>query len=89
MSLYLLLNDVLITDVLNRIYPSWLSKAARDLVIPDAREQMEHARDLAKYVFPRQYDLENPFVMSATLRYNAMRPDWMDRDVEIKVSQTL
>ena len=47
---------------------------------------MEHARHLAKYVFPRQYGLDNAFVTSMGATYGPFRfPDHMDRDQEIKV----
>ncbi|KAH9846656.1 hypothetical protein C2E23DRAFT_872250 [Lenzites betulinus] len=50
--------------VLNRFHPSWRPKRGPEAgpwVDPDPRQQMEQARNLAKYVFPRQYGLTNPF----------------------------
>lgn len=49
---------------------------------------MEHARHLAKYVFPRQYGLENAFSTPAGPSYGSFRiSSYMDREQEIKVRQ--
>ncbi|KAI0719340.1 hypothetical protein C8T65DRAFT_706384 [Cerioporus squamosus] len=75
------------TDLLNRIYPSWQSSSRDDgsWSDPDPRQQMEHARHLAKYVFPRQYGLESAFSTSSGPSYGSFRfPDYMDREQEIK-----
>ena len=73
-------------DILNRIYPAWLSKRARNIVEPDPRQQMEYARHLAKYVFPREFGLLNSFTMSHAQKYNTLSTfDWTDREQEIKV----
>ncbi|RDX57227.1 hypothetical protein OH76DRAFT_1451248 [Lentinus brumalis] len=70
--------------LLNRIYPSWLS-SSQSTDDPDSRQQMEHARHLAKYVFPRQYGLENAFSSSSGPSYGPFRfPAYMDREQEIK-----
>ena len=47
---------------------------------------MENARRLAKYVFPRQYELSNPFSLGSSGKYGSFRiPDYLDREQEIKV----
>ncbi|KAG6896050.1 hypothetical protein C0992_010666 [Termitomyces sp. T32_za158] len=76
-----------VKHILNRIYPSYLRPPKVDpdqYVDPDPKEQLQHARHLSKYVFPRQYGLNNPFFV-ANLRKNAFNaPDYMDREAEIK-----
>ncbi|KIL58759.1 hypothetical protein M378DRAFT_86032, partial [Amanita muscaria Koide BX008] len=49
---------------------------------PDPRTQAEHARLAAKYIFPRQYGLPNPF--QVTKKFNIYR-DNIDRQAEIEV----
>ncbi|KAJ8494766.1 hypothetical protein ONZ51_g2140 [Trametes cubensis] len=75
--------------VLNRFYPSWAPKPKAgdgEWVDPDPRQQMEHARHLAKYVFPRQYSLKNPFDSPGSHRSSlGMPPDYLDREQEIKL----
>ena len=72
--------------MLNRIYPSWFPSGT-SVVDPDPRQQAEHARHLAKYVFPRQYGLSHAFAVSPGQRYSTFQnPDWMDREREIKVA---
>lgn len=76
-------------DILNRIEPSYQCKPkARpgEWVDPDPRQQAGHARHLAKYVFPRQYGLSNPFLVPTLAIFQANRlPDYSDREEEIKV----
>ncbi|KAI0663883.1 hypothetical protein C8Q70DRAFT_384202 [Cubamyces menziesii] len=78
-----------IKHVLNRFYPSWAPKPKAgdgEWVDPDPRQQMEHARHLAKYVFPRQYSLKNPFDSPGSHRSSfGMPPDYLDREQEIKL----
>ncbi|KAI0326933.1 hypothetical protein GY45DRAFT_1348049 [Cubamyces sp. BRFM 1775] len=68
---------------------TWLPKPNPDdggWVDPDRRQQMEHARHLSKYVFPRQYGLKNPFDSPGSHRSNyGMPPDYLDREQEIKL----
>ncbi|KAI0359808.1 hypothetical protein OH77DRAFT_1493323 [Trametes cingulata] len=74
--------------VLNRFYPCWSPKPrvnSGEWVDPDPRQQMEHARHLAKYVFPRQYGLSNPFVSPSHRTSYARQPDYLDREHEIKM----
>ncbi|KAI8969501.1 hypothetical protein BD414DRAFT_428508 [Trametes punicea] len=74
-------------DILNRFYPSWHPKSGKEDVScePDARQQMEHARHLAKYVFPRQYGLDSPLASSDSFRSSNVRsPDYLDREREIE-----
>ncbi|KAI0833539.1 hypothetical protein BC628DRAFT_1406548 [Trametes gibbosa] len=73
-------------DVLNRFYPSWHPKrgpGSDSLVDPDTRQQMEQARNLAKYVFPRQYGLSHAFTACGT--GHTRQPDYLDRELEIKL----
>ncbi|KAI0635989.1 hypothetical protein C8Q77DRAFT_1052682 [Trametes polyzona] len=82
-----LLSDM-IPDVLNRFYPSWHTTSEADKgvwVDPDPREQMEKARKLSKYVFPRQYGLSNPISSDSTQTSYAPQPDYVDREHEIKL----
>ena len=55
-----------VTDVLHQLNPSYFRKPKVDpeyWVDPDPKEQLNNARHLAKYVFPRQHGLSNPFNM--------------------------
>ncbi|KAJ6513096.1 hypothetical protein C8R45DRAFT_813124, partial [Mycena sanguinolenta] len=53
---------------------------------PDQREQMDHARHLAKYVFARQYGLASPFKFQLS-KYEAFKfPNFDDREHAIKGS---
>ncbi|KZP22725.1 hypothetical protein FIBSPDRAFT_910389 [Athelia psychrophila] len=76
-------------DILNRIYPSYLRKPKVNpvqYVDPDPKVQAEHARHLAKYVFPRQYGLSSVFHVSAPQsKFVAVPiPHFSDREKEIK-----
>ncbi|KAJ7227315.1 hypothetical protein GGX14DRAFT_347245, partial [Mycena pura] len=53
-------------------------------VDPDPRKQMDNARNLAKYVFPRQYGLASPFKFQTSPRESLNLPDFSDRENEIK-----
>lgn len=80
-----------ILDILNRFNPAYEHKPKMNLeawVDPDPRKQMEHARHLAKYVFPRQYGLSSPFGSnpSALTRDGFKFPNYANRESEIKVS---
>ncbi|CDO70652.1 hypothetical protein BN946_scf184756.g19 [Trametes cinnabarina] len=74
--------------ILNRLYPSWLPKSRgsdNGWVDPDPRQQFEYARHLAKYVFPRQYNLSSPFDSAIPSQWNSSRPPHhLDREHEIK-----
>ncbi|KAJ7067067.1 hypothetical protein C8F01DRAFT_980512 [Mycena amicta] len=48
--------------------------------LPDPRKQMEAARRLSKYVFPRQYGLASPFRFESQ---SSMLPDFSNRDPHI------
>ncbi|OBZ72156.1 Telomerase reverse transcriptase [Grifola frondosa] len=76
--------------ILNRLHPSYRGKPPMppgEWVDPDPRKQMDDARHLAKYVFPRQYNLSNPFVLEKSKQRHAFRfPDYLDREQEIKES---
>jgi hypothetical protein len=57
-------------------------------VDPDPRKQAEHARHLAKYVFPRQHGLSNPFVAEVEAKRETVNiPGYADREAAIKVRQ--
>ncbi|KAI9066223.1 hypothetical protein FKP32DRAFT_1610135 [Trametes sanguinea] len=75
-------------DILNRIHPCWLAKPRAGEgpgVDPDPHVQMEHARHLAKYVYPRQYGLSSPFDSATSSPWIGSRsPDFLDREQEIK-----
>jgi hypothetical protein len=53
---------------------------------PDPHKQAEKARQLAKYVFPRQYKLSSPFALIPSKQEGFKFPDFLDRGDEIKVS---
>lgn len=70
--------------MLQRLEPSFGKKKRR--IEPDPRQQMENARHLSKYVFPRQYGLSNPFIIVAERKFETFElPDFTDREAEIKV----
>ena len=76
------------SDVLNRLHPSKHLKPhnLRGVWIdPDPREQAAHARHLAKYIFPRQFGLSNPFTVDLTVFSVHRLPDYFDREQSIKV----
>ncbi|KAA1467623.1 hypothetical protein DENSPDRAFT_769983, partial [Dentipellis sp. KUC8613] len=48
-------------------------------------QQMEHARHLSKYIFPRQYGLANAFTPTVQPKWLPHKlPDYADRENEIK-----
>ncbi|KAJ7170830.1 hypothetical protein C8R43DRAFT_68505 [Mycena crocata] len=55
-------------------------------VDPDSRKQMDDARHLAKYVFPRQYGLASVFRFQTSKRESFKIPNFDDREHEIKGS---
>ncbi|KAJ7773424.1 hypothetical protein B0H16DRAFT_149066 [Mycena metata] len=70
--------------ILNRLNPPQPKIAAEDYVEPNARQQMDDARHLAKYVFARQYGLASPFKFQ-TPKYASLKiPNFNDREDEIK-----
>ncbi|KAG6862537.1 hypothetical protein C0995_000085 [Termitomyces sp. Mi166 len=76
-----------VKHILNRIYPSYRRPPKVDpdrYVDPDPKEQLQDARHLSKYVFPRQYGLDNPFFVSHLRKYAFNTPDYTDRETEIK-----
>ena len=75
-------------DVLNRLNPSHQCKVevnSGDYVDPDAREQATDVRHLSKYIFPRQYNLSNPFRPSSGRKDAYKFADYSDRESEVKV----
>ncbi|KAI1796871.1 hypothetical protein LXA43DRAFT_491424 [Ganoderma leucocontextum] len=74
--------------VLNRFHSAWHSSTHPTSAVwvdPEPRQQMEHARHLAKYVFPRQYELSNAFISGSSGKYGSFRMvDYVDREQEIK-----
>ncbi|KAJ7364176.1 hypothetical protein DFH08DRAFT_680835 [Mycena albidolilacea] len=77
---------VVFSDILNRLNPPRpRPKVPEPYVDPDPREQMAHARHLAKYVFARQYGLASAFKFQ-TSKYEAFKiPSFDDREQDIKV----
>jgi hypothetical protein len=72
-------------DVLQQLNPSYFHKPTVDpehWVDPDPKEQLNNARHLAKYVFPRQHGLSNPFSQPIN-DHNAVYDH--ARELEIKV----
>lgn len=70
------------------MYPSYRSASAtkpEDYVEPDSLKQARDARHISKYVFPRQYGLQNPFNALVERCYSTRFPDYTDRENEIKV----
>ncbi|THH09180.1 hypothetical protein EW146_g8757 [Bondarzewia mesenterica] len=51
---------------------------------PDLRKQMQDARHLSKYIFPRMYGLSNVFSLPSPPRPSSKLPDYIDREDEIK-----
>ncbi|TFY78051.1 hypothetical protein EWM64_g5960 [Hericium alpestre] len=74
--------------IFNRLRPSYgpTKKTKMGMTKQDIeRAQMEDARHLAKYIFPRQYGLSNAFTPTSTPRWGAGKlPDYADREDEIK-----
>ncbi|KAF8952485.1 hypothetical protein BDZ97DRAFT_1681539, partial [Flammula alnicola] len=76
-------------DVLNRINPSYRSKAvAKDdaATTHDDRKLAENIRQLSKYIFARQYGLNTPFCSTATKSSSFALGDYLDRETEIKTA---
>ena len=74
---------------MNRLRPAYLRQpkvSPHDYVDPDPRMQAEQARNLSKYVFPRQYGLSNAFERSIGGKGGWVVPDFEDREGEIKVT---
>jgi hypothetical protein len=80
-----------VIDVLHRLNPSFhrVKHNPTTYVDPDPRKQAADVRHLAKYVFPRQFGLNNPFSLVVEVgRKGAHRfPDFGDREEEIKVGR--
>ncbi|KAJ7285127.1 hypothetical protein C8J57DRAFT_1052219, partial [Mycena rebaudengoi] len=53
---------------------------------PDPRKQMDDARHLAKYVFPRQYGLPSVFLFYTSNKGAIQTPDFSDREQQLKGS---
>ncbi|KAG6908673.1 hypothetical protein DXG01_003687 [Tephrocybe rancida] len=73
--------------ILNRISPSYLRPQKiepHQYVDPDPKTQQQHARHLSKYVFPRQYGLDSPFLFSSSKKDAFRTPEYLDREAEIK-----
>jgi hypothetical protein len=81
----------LVIDVLHRLNPSFrrVKHNPTTYVDPDPRKQAADARHLAKYVFPRQFGLQNPFSLVVEVgRKGPNRfPNFEDREEEIKVGE--
>lgn len=74
--------------MLNFFHPAYqrnLKINPNEFVDPDPKEQARKARHLSKYIFPRQYGLSSPFVMTHRKREVFNLPDYTDRELEIKV----
>ncbi|KIK10193.1 hypothetical protein K443DRAFT_81629, partial [Laccaria amethystina LaAM-08-1] len=54
---------------------------------PDAREQAANVRHLSKYIFPRQYNLSNPFRSSSGRKDANKFADYSDRESEVKLQK--
>ena len=75
------------SDVLNRLQPSFDVNASRDhTFVIDTRKQAEQVRHLSKYVFARQYGLATPFHSTAAKGASFKFSHYPDREAEIKVS---
>ncbi|EIM91099.1 uncharacterized protein STEHIDRAFT_48583 [Stereum hirsutum FP-91666 SS1] len=53
--------------------------------LPDPQKQMDNARLLSKYVFPRQYGLASVFTLDPWIVQSQQGPTYADRTEEIKV----
>lgn len=76
-------------DILNIMNPLSLSKRGDQkqelpYELPDPRKQMDNARLLSKYVFPRQYGLASVFTLDPWIVQN-QQPTYADRTDEVKV----
>lgn len=75
------------SDVLNRLQPSFDTNASRDhTFVIDSRKQAEQVRHLSKYVFARQYGLATPFHSTTAKGASFKFGHYFDREAEIKVS---
>jgi hypothetical protein len=76
------------SDVLNRLQPSFDGNASRDHnFVIDIRKQAEQVRHLSKYVFARQYGLATPCHSTAAKGHSFRFAHCPDREAEIKVSR--
>ncbi|ETW83156.1 hypothetical protein HETIRDRAFT_450817 [Heterobasidion irregulare TC 32-1] len=73
--------------ILNTLNPSYHKKNnAHPYEPPNQRKQMQDARHLSKYVFPRMYALPNAFTLPASSNYKTyVVPNFEDREAEIKL----
>lgn len=81
-------------DILNTLNPPRVSKdnnlqQEQPYVPPDPRKQMENARLLSKYVFPRQYGLASVFTLDPRIIQMQQMPTYADRTEEIKACRFL
>ena len=74
------------SDVLNRLQPSFDANTNRDHIATDTRKQAEQVRHLSKYVFARQYGLVTPFHPTTVKGASFNFPYYLDREAEIKVN---
>lgn len=77
----------LLADIFTRLsdlFPSLQPPAADAGPVEKARGEAP-ARHLAKYVFPRQFGLHNPFTFPKPRSSFEVQPDYVDRELEIKV----
>ena len=75
------------SDVLNRLQPSFDANASRDHSLVIDSRQAEQVRHLSKYVFARQYGLATPFHSTPAKGPSFRFAHCPDREVEIKVSR--
>ena len=77
--------ELLSLDVLVRMSLAEETKATEGVYHePDTRRQEDNARHFAKYVFPRQFKMANPFQSTSPGRGPWQYTDFADRETEIK-----
>lgn len=81
--------DWCVTDVLNRLKPSYKMRPLDPATYcdPDPRDEARNARHLSKYIFPLQYRLSNVFTSQSPTKENYKQPDFTDRERDIQVRQ--
>ncbi|KAK7690659.1 hypothetical protein QCA50_005758 [Cerrena zonata] len=72
--------------ILNRLNPSLKGKQGAVASTPEAdpRKQMENARHIAKYVFPREFGLPNAFEIEKPFAGGMRLPNFLDREDQIQ-----
>lgn len=74
-------------DILSRLSTLFPS-AAPSITRPHQAVAQAPARHLAKYIFPRQFGLHNVFTSEKARTSLEIMPDYLDREVEIKVRRS-